>query len=67
VCALASLILRLLRDDEGQDVVEYALLASTIGLSAALSIQLLLSVLGLAYRGWVSNINGLWEPPAPGG
>jgi len=64
---VASVFLRLLRDDEGQDVVEYALLASTIGLSAALSFQLILSVIGVAYRGWVNNVNGLWEPPAPGG
>ena len=64
---MGSVLLRLLRDDEGQDVVEYALLAATIGLSAAVSFQLILSVIGVAYRGWVTNINGLWEPPpAPG-
>jgi len=61
------LILRLLRDDGGQDVVEYALLAATIGLSAALSFELIASVIGVAYQGWQGNINGLWEPPAPGG
>jgi Flp pilus assembly pilin Flp len=64
---VASLLLRLLGDDEGQDIVEYALLAATIGLSAAASYELMLSVIGGAYRGWVSNVNGLWEPPAPGG
>lgn len=64
---MACLLLRLLRDDEGQDIVEYALLASTIGLSAAVSFELILSVISGAYRGWVSNVNALWEPPAPGG
>ena len=64
---MGPFILRLLRNEEGQDVVEYALLAATIGLSAAASFQLILSVIGVSYRAWVSNINGLWEPPAPGG
>ena len=63
---MGSVCLRLLHDDEGQDVVEYALLAATVGMSALLTFQVILSVIGLAYRGWVSNINGLWEPP-PGG
>jgi Flp pilus assembly pilin Flp len=64
---VAGLFRRLWREDEGQDMVEYALLAATIGLAAAASFQVILSLIGVAYRAWLGAIDGLWEPPAPGG
>jgi Flp pilus assembly pilin Flp len=58
---------RLLADDSGQDLVEYALLAATIGLACAAGFQTMLALIGTAYRRWTTNIDALCEPPLPGG
>ena len=55
--ALASVFRRLLKDCRGQDVVEYALLAATVGLSAAVSFGLLLEVIGAAYADRLHSIS----------
>jgi Flp pilus assembly pilin Flp len=56
---------RLLRDETGQDLVEYALISAAIGVSAALCFYALLSAFGIAYSGFVAGANGLWVPPPP--
>ncbi len=57
----------LLRDDAGEDVIEYALLAAFIGLAGAAVMMLLSQTLGNTYSSWVGGVQGLWEPPAPAG
>jgi Flp pilus assembly pilin Flp len=58
---------RFLRDDLGQDVIEYGLLAGFIGIACLtvwISIQGHLHDL---YVGYDQDVQGLWEPPNPGG
>ena len=63
---MTSLFARLLRDDAGQDLIEYALLTTVIGLVAAATWDLLVAAIGVVYNGWQGAVNGLWETPAPG-
>ena len=58
---------RLLGDDSGQDIVEYALLTAAICLVGIATWQSITNGIGTAYSGWDTNNQNLWEPPDPGG
>lgn len=58
---------RLIREDGGQDTIEYVLLTATIGLSAIATWPFIESAIGLAYRQLDTNTQNLWIPPDPGG
>ncbi len=60
-------LLRLLEDEGGQDMVEYALLSAAIGLAAVGVFPLLLQAMGITYQSWITGTNNLWETPAPAG
>jgi len=57
---------RLIADDSGQDLLEYALLAAFIGVAGALILPEIAEQMGDAYGGWLSGAEAAWEPPAPG-
>jgi Flp pilus assembly pilin Flp len=57
--------LRLLREDEGQDLVEYALLGAFIGVVSVLVWQSIVGLLGERYTDYNTNVPQLWEPPDP--
>jgi Flp pilus assembly pilin Flp len=67
VFPVRTLILRLLRDDRGQDLVEYALLTSAIGFAGIAAWELVRVSIGAAYQSWEDGVNALWESPPPGG
>jgi pilus assembly protein Flp/PilA len=48
-----TLQIRFVRDDKGQDLIEYALLAAGIALAAALAVGLV----GTALNGWYSGVS----------
>jgi Flp pilus assembly pilin Flp len=58
-------LLRLLVEDEGQDLVEYALLGAFIGVVSVLVWQNIVSLLGQRYTDYNTNVPQLWEPPDP--
>lgn len=58
---------RLLGDDAGQDLIEYALLTAAFGVATIATWPLVATAIGTAYRALDTNTQGLWEPPAPGG
>jgi Flp pilus assembly pilin Flp len=60
-------IWRLVRDERGQDVVEYALLTAFFGLCALAAWTSIRDALGLSYTGATSGVQGLWDPPPPSG
>jgi Flp pilus assembly pilin Flp len=62
----ASAVSRFVRDDRGQDVVEYGLLAATVGLGVAVAMSLLLPIVGAGYAASIDGVGALWETPAPG-
>lgn len=64
---MKSLAIRLLRDDRGQDLVEYALLASLIGFAGLFVVASILDAIRTTYGSHVTAVNNLWESPAPSG
>jgi len=67
---MQSLFFRLLADERGQDLVEYALLTTAISLAVVVAFNLLQAALGNAYgvfTGDGGSVNSLWESPAPSG
>jgi Flp pilus assembly pilin Flp len=61
--------MRLLRQlivrDEGQDMIEYALLTAALGFIAVAAFAALSDNINDAYTSWDTNINDLWEPEDP--
>jgi Flp pilus assembly pilin Flp len=64
---LSHAIRQLLRDEQGQDIVEYTLLTAFFGLCAVLAWTNLREALGLTYQGTTTGVQRLWDPPPPGG
>ncbi len=56
---------RLVVDDGGQDLIEYALLTAFIGLAGAAAFELVATSMSAAYSAWGTGINNLWEPADP--
>ena len=58
---------RLIADDEGQDLIEYGLLAGLIGSVGALLFPVIVDQMSAAYTSWVSGAAAISEPcpPAP--
>jgi Flp pilus assembly pilin Flp len=63
---MRQLLTRLLREDFGQDLIEYALLAAFIGTVGIVAWQSVGTGIGNAYSGWDSGVQGLYNPPDPG-
>jgi Flp pilus assembly pilin Flp len=53
---------RLVREDDGQDVLEYALLTASIGLAGLAVMNAMGVTLSTAYVSWNTAIDNLWEP-----
>jgi Flp pilus assembly pilin Flp len=64
------LLQRLLIDECGQDLIEYAMLAAFIGIAGWAVIMTVPDAIGQTYSSWVSPTGGvpaLWDPPEPAG
>ena len=64
---MKSLLIRLIADENGQDLIEYALLCTVLGLAGAGAFQLIMTAIGNTYGAWDNNVNNLWNTPDPGG
>jgi Flp pilus assembly pilin Flp len=62
---VTSRLLDFVRDDRGQDLVEYALLGAFVGVVSILMWQSIVDLLGDRYTEYNTNVQGLWEPPDP--
>ena len=56
---------RLLVDDCGQDLIEYALLAAIIGIAGILVLPLIAPKMGNAFSNWGTQTWNEWRPSAP--
>ncbi len=56
---------QLLQQENGQDLVEYGLLAAFVVLASIVVWQLIANMVGVSYRGYDTNIQDLWEAPDP--
>jgi Flp pilus assembly pilin Flp len=64
----SRLLVRLVTEDGGQDLVEYALLAAFIGIAGWAVLMTLPGVIGTTYESWLDPTNGVpgqWDPPPP--
>ncbi|HQX81985.1 MAG TPA: hypothetical protein PKW63_09525 [Vicinamibacterales bacterium] len=64
---MRTFAVRFFKQDDGQDLVEYALLTAFVGLASIAAFDVIGSALRATYVAWDSGINALWEPPAPQG
>ena len=55
----------LLAGEEGQDLIEYALLTGLIAVAGALVFPVFRDKMAAAYQAWNSGAQALWEPPPP--
>jgi Flp pilus assembly pilin Flp len=55
-------IMQLIANDDGQDIVEYALLTAAIGLCALVAFSLWGGSINLTYNTLTTTTNQLWDP-----
>jgi Flp pilus assembly pilin Flp len=58
-------VIRFVRDDRGQDLIEYGLLAAIFAAGSALLFPQLIPGMGNAYNTHSNDINNAWIPDAP--
>ena len=64
---MQSLIRRLLRDERGQDIIEYVLLTAALGVSSIAVWPLISATIGQTYATLDQNTQNMWVPPDPAG
>jgi Flp pilus assembly pilin Flp len=64
---LLTMIGRLVRNEEGEDLVEYAYLTLFIAIAGAATLTALQAAIGAAYGTSAGAVDGLWQPPNPAG
>jgi Flp pilus assembly pilin Flp len=62
-----TLLHRFIADEDAQDLIEYALLCTVIGLVGAGAFQLIMSAIGTTYGTWDTSVNSIADTPDPGG
>jgi len=62
---MQSLVSRLLCDERGQDLVEYALLTTVIGFACIAVFDLIRTAIHNTYLSWNTSANNNWRPPDP--
>jgi Flp pilus assembly pilin Flp len=56
---------RLLREDSGDDLLEYALLSAVVGIAGAIALALMPSVINTVYSAWNVATQDAWQPADP--
>ena len=64
---MRGVLRHLLVDERGQDIVEYALLTSFVGLAVIGAFDLIRTAIHNAYLSWIVQENNNWRPPDPTG
>ncbi len=62
---ISEVLRRLLREDAGQDLVEYGLLIGIVTVGGWLLLPTLPAKMGTAFRNWGTGVYNLWVPNAP--
>jgi Flp pilus assembly pilin Flp len=63
--SVSALAIQLLRDENGQDLIEYGLLAAIFAVAAALIFPSLIPAMGNAYTNHAVQVDNAWIPDAP--
>lgn len=67
MASFRSVTVALLRDECGQDLIEYALLTAAVGVAGIATWPTIAESIGRTYRALNQNTQALWAPPSPGG
>ena len=59
-------LLRLYRDDRGQDLIEYALLTTFIAFAGLLVMDVIMAAISTTYTSQESAVDSVWIPNGPG-
>jgi Flp pilus assembly pilin Flp len=62
-----TLLTRLIRDEAGQDLIEYALLTAGLGLAGIAVWPVITAAVGDAYGRLDTRTQDIWETPDPNG
>jgi Flp pilus assembly pilin Flp len=62
---MLCLLCRFVREESGQDLIEYGLLGCGIATVGILAWDAVRTELGVKYAGWDSGVQDLWEPDDP--
>jgi Flp pilus assembly pilin Flp len=62
---MLRLLKRLVAEETGQDLIEYALLTGAIGCAGVVGVNLLGAAISTSYKSWDTGVNNLWEVPPP--
>jgi len=60
-----AVLRRFRRDESGQDLIEYGLLAAIIGIAGALVLPSIGPKMGNAFSQWGTQVYNAWVPAAP--
>jgi len=52
-------------DEQGQDLVEYAMLGAFVAIATILGLKAVEGVIGTRYGVWDTGEQNLWQPPNP--
>ena len=63
--AMLTLLKRFIVEQDGQDLIEYALLTGAVGFAGALAFDALGDAINGTYTSWDTGVNDLWEVPNP--
>ena len=64
---IKQVLARFVREDQGQDLIEYALLVTFIGLAGIATLPLIAQAIATAYGSWNTSTNTIWHTPPPAG
>ncbi len=62
---LISLLLRVVHEEEGQDLIEYALLTAIIGIAGIAAYAAIRATMKTSYEGRVQSAHTNWHPSDP--
>ena len=54
-----------MKDERGQDLVEYALLGAFVALATVAGLRVIENAIGTEYVQWDLDEQDLWQPPNP--
>lgn len=60
------LLTRLIHDEQGQDLIEYALLTGALGLTGIAVWPAITATIGVVYQRFDTGTQDIWEIPDPG-
>ena len=60
-----KLLKKFVVEEDGQDLIEYALLTGAVGFAGVVGINAIGAAINVAYGSWDTGVNSLWQPPPP--